>query len=68
VRTEIDLPTYAVSYVDLGSALSAKSLPREVIDKFNSRLSALLKEPVWQDILNSNGIEDLVRDWPLINK
>jgi len=48
--------------------LSAKSLPREVFDKFNSRLSALLKEPVWQDILNSNGLEDLVRDWPLINK
>jgi ABC-type amino acid transport substrate-binding protein len=68
VRTEIDLPTYAVSYVDLGCSVSSKSLPLEVIDKFNTRLSAMLNEPLWKEILSRNGLEDLVRDWPLIKE
>lgn len=52
----------AVGHVDLGIEFS-ESLPTELIVSINKELQVLMESKEWENILDRNGLADLVRDW-----
>jgi ABC-type amino acid transport substrate-binding protein len=56
----------AVGAVPLVAVFSKKKFSKEQVDAFNQALAAFKQGPEWQQILEHNGMEDLVKDWPLV--
>jgi ABC-type amino acid transport substrate-binding protein len=68
VMSDLQLLPAAVGYVDLGSAFSTATFSLEEIDEFRNRFNQMLGSPEWEAILFRNGIQDLVKEWPIVSQ
>ncbi|MBS4098741.1 MAG: ABC transporter substrate-binding protein [Sulfuricella sp.] len=66
--SKLDILPIAVDRVPLIAAFSKKSFSADEVRDFNVHMDSFKKGPVWAAILNQNGLADLVRDWPLIDR
>ena len=68
IMSSLDLIDQAVGYIDLGAAFSQKSLGDSFSSTFNKQLSTFMGSSQWNRILERNGIQDLVKDWHVVEK
>jgi ABC-type amino acid transport substrate-binding protein len=66
VMRRLDVLDRAIGVVPLRAALSGKRFADSDMVRFNQAWSSLLSSTGWQEITNSNGFTDLIRDWPLL--
>ena len=64
---KIDFLPKSVGKVGLGIALAKTRFEKEDIDKFNETIQSLENSDEWGRVLKSNGAENLVGDWPLVD-
>jgi ABC-type amino acid transport substrate-binding protein len=57
----------ALGKVELGVALSRQLFNEEANRRFQIQITQLQKSQRWQDILNNNNVQSLVKPWPLVN-
>lgn len=56
----------AIGSVPLGAAFSKTAFTEDDLAAFNAALEHLLQSAAWQHILSTNGIADLVKEWPVV--
>lgn len=66
IMSEVEILEKAVGVIGLGAALADERFTPAQVDEFNRRMTALKASPMWQQILDRNGMLDLVREWPLL--
>ncbi|TSA11341.1 MAG: hypothetical protein D4R74_13325 [Betaproteobacteria bacterium] len=68
IMTRMEILKTSVGTVPLVAAFSKKQFTKESVDAFNRALEEFKNSPEWQDILERNGVADLVRDWPMVTE
>jgi ABC-type amino acid transport substrate-binding protein len=66
VMARIEVLDVSLGSVPLRAALSSAHFTPEDHAEFNRRLAEIKEGPQWLDILDRNGMGDLVHDWPTI--
>lgn len=66
IMTRLQVLKTSVGVVPLVVAFSKDRFSKENVDTFNSELAKFMKSDEWENILESNGQADLVKDWPMI--
>jgi ABC-type amino acid transport substrate-binding protein len=68
IMTRMEILKTSVGAVPLVAAFSKKRFSSERVDAFNQALASFKQSPEWQEILERNGLADLVKDWPLVTE
>lgn len=68
IMTRMEILKTSVGAVPLVVAFSRKHFSKESVDAFNQALASFKKGPEWREILEKNGMTDLIRDWPLVTE
>ena len=68
IMMRMEILTTSVGTVPLVAAFSKKHFTKESVDAFNQALATFKQSPEWQEILEKNGVADLVKDWPLVTE
>ena len=68
IMNKVDILETAVGTVPIYAVLTTKRFSFKDILEFNQSLATLRKDQFWFDILGRNGLEDLVREWPLVSE
>jgi ABC-type amino acid transport substrate-binding protein len=66
IMTRLEMLKTSVGVVPLVVAFSKDRFTKEIVDTFNLELAKFMKSDEWENILESNGLADLVKDWPMI--
>lgn len=68
IMTRMEVLKTAVGTVPLLAAFSKKRFTKENVDAFNRELVSFKQSPAWPELLEKNGMADLVKDWPMVNE
>lgn len=68
IMTRMEILNTSVGAVPLVAAFSKKHFSKESVDAFNQALAKFKQSPEWQELLEKNGLADLVKDWPMVTE
>lgn len=68
IMPRLEVLKMAVGSVPLVAAFSRQQFSREQVDAFNRALVEFKRRREWQQILERNGVADLVKEWPLVSE
>lgn len=66
LEDKVEFLNYAINPVPLGAALNMKKFTADDLKAFNAAVAKIRASGDWTRILSANGIEKLVRDWPIL--
>ncbi len=66
VMSELVVLDNAIGYVDIGLSLSNVYFSRKKMAEFRLGIGELLKGAEWKNILERNGMAELVKEWPTV--
>ena len=66
VESKVEFLSYAINPVPLGAALNMKKFSTDDLKAFNAAVAKIRAGGDWARILKENGIEKLVREWPIL--
>ena len=68
IMTELEVLDKAVGFVPLGAAFADEKFDQAFLEKFNAALAEFKTTARWTEILEANGVHDLVTEWDLLPK